>query len=220
MKALLKVMLTLALVFASTFIILNATGIMTVEKIQLFLELAKSANPNFVAIIICSLLFADLFIAVPTLTVMILGGYFLGAFYGAVAAITGLFFAGTCGYGLSAKYGDKLVNALIKDQDKRDDAVRTFQNHGAIVILLSRAVPILPEVSACMAGMTRMPFAKFIMLWLISTIPYAIIASYAGAISTLENPKPAIITAIFLTAFFWSGWFVFRKFNRISKNKH
>ncbi len=216
MKALLKIMLTLALVFASTFIILKSTGLITVEKIQVWLEMAKNANPVYVAFIICSLLFADLFIAVPTLTVMILGGYFLGPVYGAIAAITGLFFAGTCGYGLSAKYGDKLMNFLIKDQYKRDDAIRTFQNHGAIVILLSRAVPILPEVSACMAGMTRMPLAKFLMLWLISTIPYAIIASYAGAISTLENPKPAVITAISLTAFFWAGWLVFRKFNRIT----
>lgn len=67
-----------------------------------------------------------------------------------------------------------------------------------------------------MAGMTRMSFLKFLGLWLISTVPYAIIASYAGSISTLEDPKPAIMAAIGLTGFFWLGWVVFRKFQKRS----
>lgn len=212
-------MLVLALVFASTFIILKSTGIVTIEKIELWLEAAKSTSPIYVAVIVAALLFADLFVAVPTLTVIILGGYFLGSIFGAIAAITGLFFAGICGYGLSRKYGNIPINFLIKDQDKRDDAIATFRRHGAIVILLSRAVPILPEVSACMAGMTRMPFIRFLSLWLLSTIPYAIIASYAGSVSTLENPQPAIFTAIGLTAFFWSGWFVFKQFGVVKWTK-
>ena len=205
-------MLALALVFASTFIILRATGIVTIEKIELWLEAAKNTSSVYVAIIVTLLLFADLFVAVPTLTVIILGGYFLGSTLGAIAAIIGLFLAGICGYGLSRKYGDLLINFLIKDRNKRDAAINSFQHYGAIVILLSRAVPILPEVSACMAGMTRMSPTKFLSLWLLSTIPYSIIASYAGSISTLENPQPAIFTAIGLTAFFWTGWFMFQKF--------
>ncbi|TQV89347.1 TVP38/TMEM64 family protein [Aliikangiella coralliicola] len=212
MKALLKVMFTLALFFALTFVILKATGLITVEKIKFWLEEAKNTDPLYVAAIIVALLFADLFVAVPTLTVIILGGYFLGPAAGAISAIIGLFFAGICGFGLSAKFGEKLVSFLIKDRDKRDKAMETFQNHGPVVILLSRAVPILPEVSACMAGMTRMPFIKFLLLWLLSTIPYATIASYAGSISTFENPSPALFTAIGLTIFLWSVWFGFHRF--------
>ena len=214
MKPLLKIMLILALAFASTFIILKSTGLITVEKIELWLEMAKNADPIWVALIVAGLLFADLFIAVPTLTTMILGGFFLGPIVGAIAGIVGLLLAGTCGYGISRRYGDLLINFLIKDPEKRTEAIQTFRKHGAIVILLSRATPILPEVSACMAGMTRMPFFKFLSLWLISTVPYAIIAAYAGSISTLEEPKPAILTAIGLTAFFWVGWLIFRKFKK------
>ena len=82
-------MLTLALFFASTFIILKSTGMITVEKIELWLEMAKTANPLYVGAIIAGLLFADLFVAVPTLTVMILGGFFLGPIYGAIAGVIG-----------------------------------------------------------------------------------------------------------------------------------
>ena len=78
MKPLLKIMLILALAFASTFIIFKSTGLITVEKIELWLEMAKNADPIWVALIVAGLLFADLFIAVPTLTTMILGGFFLG----------------------------------------------------------------------------------------------------------------------------------------------
>ena len=110
------------------------------------------------------------------------------------------------------------INFLVKDQEKREEAVSMFREYGAIVILLSRATPILPEVSACMAGMTRMPFWKFLALWLVTTIPVASIAAYAGSISTLEDPMPAILIIIGVTVFFWIGWFAFKIFSK--KTKH
>ena len=211
MKSIVKIMLVLALFFASTFIILKGTGMITVDKIELWLEATKSSNHVYVATIVMLLLFADLFVAVPTLTVMILGGYFLGPVVGAGAAVLGLLAAGVCGYGISWRYGDILMRFLVKDVGQREEARRTFQENGGVVILLARAVPILPEVSACMAGMTRMPLLKFLGLWLVSSVPYASIAAYAGSISTLENPTPAILTMIGLTTFLWLGWYVFRR---------
>ncbi|NOU49939.1 VTT domain-containing protein [Pseudoalteromonas sp. JBTF-M23] len=204
-------MLFLALCFASTFIILKSTGVVTVEKIEIWLDLAKSADPIYVALIVSLLLFADLLIAIPTLTVMLLSGYFLGPLNGAIASITGLLVAGICGYGISRRYGYVLVNFLIKDTEEREKAIAMFNNHGAVVILLSRATPILPEISACMAGMSKMPFNNFIVLWLISTVPYSLIASYAGSISSIDNPSPAIYTAIGLTGLFWAAWLLFRR---------
>lgn len=211
MKALLKVTLTLALVFASTFVIVKSTGALSIEDIEFWLESAKSISPVYVASIVIALLFADLFIAVPTLTVTILSGFFLGHAMGAGAAIAGLVLAGLCGYGLSYVYGGNLVLFLIKDKHQRDEARAGFKKHGVVMILFSRALPILPEISACMAGMTHMKFRSFLMAWCMSTIPYALIATYAGSISTVDNPKPAIFTAIGLTSFFWLGWLVIRK---------
>ncbi|TBR41941.1 DedA family protein [Marinomonas agarivorans] len=214
MKSLLKAMLGLALFFASTFVLLNFSGVLTVAKIESWLAFAQTVNPIVVATLVSFLLFIDLFIAMPTLTVMIIGGYFLGWQLGALAAISGIFLAGVCGYGLSAKYGDRMIALLIKDPVKRIEATTTYQQHGPVIILLSRAMPILPEVSACMAGMTKMPFGKFLAFWLISTVPYTLIATYAGSISTLENPKPAIFAAIGLTSAVWFGWFVFKRIKR------
>ena len=207
-------MLTLALGFAATFLFLNATGIVSVAKIESWLLFAKSADPLWVAPIIALLLFVDLLISVPTLATVTLSGYFLGPVVGAVAGITGLLMAGLGGYAVSHRYGNLLLKVVVKDELKRAEAISTFQEHGAVVILLSRASPILPEVSACMAGMSRMPVSKFLALWLASSVPYAVIAAYAGSISSLDNPQPAIFAAIGLMSFLWLSWLVVRRYGK------
>lgn len=212
MKSMLKIMAILALCFASTFLILNATGVLTVDRVTTWLESAQQTSPILIGVFVVLLLFADLFVAMPTLTIMILSGFFLGPLLGSAFSILGLSLAGMFGYGLSFRYGDRLAKLLIRDENELGQAVLSFRKFGIGTILLSRAVPILPEVSACMAGLTRMPKIKFAITWAISTIPYAAIAAYAGSISTLTDPKPAIVTAIALTMFFWLAWWVYRSY--------
>jgi len=207
----LKIMLILAVMFASTFLLLNKTGLITIEGIQCWLSSAHEISPFIIGLLVMTLLFADLFVAMPTLTIMLLSGYFLGPVAGAGFSITGLLLAGITGYALSNRYGDAVIKYIVKREADRHDAVQAFRRHGVTTILLSRAMPILPEVSACMAGLTRMPLRKFIPTWTISTVPYTIIATYAGSISSVSAPQPAIYTAIGLTSFFWIAWFVTKK---------
>jgi len=211
LKELIKIILIMATLFTITFLIIKFTGILTMEQIEDLLNQAKDISPFYVGIIIATLLFADLFIAVPTLTIIILSGYFLGFVYGAVFSLSGVVLAGIVGYGLSRYYGDTILAYLIKDDYKRDEAISTFKKHGFIMILLSRAMPILPEVSACLSGMTKMSFKRFFLAWLMSAVPYVLIATYAGSISTLQNPKPAIFIAIGISSFFWITWFFYHK---------
>jgi len=155
------------------------------------------------------------------LTVITLSGYFLGFQYGAIASLIGLILAGITGYGLSNVFGENIFRFLLKKEKARQEAKVTFRQHSFIMILLSRAMPILPEVTACLAGMIKMKFSKFIQAWLISTVPYVLIICYAGSISSIENPKPAIYTAIGISATLWMGWYLFninRKKTIIPKN--
>jgi len=218
MKSLLKVFLIIASLFASTFLLIKLTGILTVEQIEGWLIQAKELSPLYVGGIVALLLFADLFIAVPTLTITILSGYFLGHIYGTIAALIGILLAGVCGYVLSHYYGNAILGFLLKNESKRNEAISAFQEHGIMMILLSRAMPILPEASACLSGMTRMPFHKFLIAWLVSSVPYILIATYAGSISSLDNPKPAVFTAIGITVFFWIAWFVYHRVNKKRNN--
>jgi len=211
MKQLIKVFLIIASVFASTFLAITFTGILTMDQIENWLSQAKNISPLYVGMIISTLLFADLFIAVPTLTIIILSGFFLGFIEGVIFSLTGVLLAGVAGYILSRYYGDKILTFLIRDDKERVEVIKIFNRHGFAMILLSRAMPILPETSACLSGMTGMKFRKFLLAWLISAVPYVLIATYAGSISTIDNPKPAIFTAIAISAFFWIAWFFYQR---------
>lgn len=214
MNSLLKIFIIIASLFASTFIIMSFTNILMVDQIESWLIKAKELAPLYVGCIIILLLFSDLFIAMPTLTITLFSGYFLGHAYGAIAALIGIVLAGVCGYIISRYFGTRILGYLLKDDHKREDAIRAFQKHGVAMILLSRAMPILPEAASCLAGMTRMRFRTFLLAWLASSVPYIVIATYAGSISSVDNPKPAIITAIGLTTFFWIAWYLYRQFNK------
>ena len=211
MKPLLKVMLILGSIFAMTFIAGRVFGILTVENVKAWLELAASIDPLWLASTVILLLFIDLFVAVPTLTITILAGFFLGFPLGAAAALAGMSAAAFAGYAISRVWGDRPIAILVRDDHERQDMAHTFQQNGPVMIVLSRAVPILPEVTACMAGATKMAFGRYLIFFGISTIPYVLIASYAGSISSVESPQPAILAVLFLYATLWTGWYFFQR---------
>ena len=211
MKHLLKVIIIIGALFALSFLLLKTTGILSVEQIKMWFVEAKELSPIYVGVIVLLLLFADLFIAIPTMTVITLSGYFLGFRYGASASIAGLILAGVSGYWLSHILGERVFDFVLRKEKARKEAKETFRKHGVVMILLSRAIPILPEVTACLAGMTKMKFSKFLLVWSLSTIPYVLILAFAGSVSSIENPKPAIYTAIAISATLWTGWYLFNK---------
>jgi uncharacterized membrane protein YdjX (TVP38/TMEM64 family) len=211
MKSLIKIAILFALVFASTFFIARLTGIFSIEKIRIWFEWAQQIDPFILFILVTLLLFSDLFIAVPTLTITVLSGYFLGFLLGSISAVLGMFMAGISGYLLTRRYGNNILNKVIKNEEKRKEAVESFHRYGFLMILMSRASPILPEVSACMAGITRMRFRTFLLAWTINSVPFALLASYSGSISSLSNPRPAIYTAISIYVVLWIGWLILKQ---------
>ncbi len=211
MKTLLKVMFTVAAIFASTFILGRVLGILTEENVRSWLEAASSLSAMTVMAVVIGLLFIDLFIAVPTLTIVILGGYFLGFELGFLAAMTGSALAAFVGYAICHKWGEPALARVIGDAVQRNEMRAAFAAHGPGMILLARAAPILPEVTACMAGVNRMALSRFALFWTIGTLPYMGIASYAGSVSSIDNPMPAIYAALGLYGVMWIGWFAYRR---------
>ncbi|CAI8233332.1 MAG: Uncharacterised protein [Arcobacter lacus] len=94
-----------------------------------------------------------------------------------------------------------------------------FNKHGVLVIVLSRAVPMLPEISSCLAGTCKMSLKRFIFAWSLGTIPYISVITYAGSISNLDNPMPALYAAIGITVFFWIIWMGFMRYNKLKNQK-
>ena len=214
MRTLIKLFLILAIFFASTFVVIKLSGWITGEDIRAWLEAAESVSPWILGLLVIGLLFADLFIAIPNLTVCILSGYFLGFELGAFFNILGISAVGITGHFISRSSGRKLLEKIVRSPEEIKEMEAVFNQHGFVMILLSWALPILPEVSACLSGFTRMPFWKFFLAWALGAYPYVTIAAYAGSVSTLADPKPAIYAAIGLSAFFWLSWMLFLWFRR------
>ncbi len=206
MKLLLKTALILATLFASTFLVIKFTGVLTVEDIKAGFEALKSQPAYFIGGLVVLLLFADLFIAVPTMTVIIFAGFFLGFETAAFFAFVGLICAALTGYLISRLWGDKLLRRINRDEHQRLQMQSLFQEHGVLVLILSRAMPILPEVSVCLAGASKMRFGRFILGWSLGSLPYLMLVAYAGSVSDLDNPMPAILVALGVTSSLWLAW--------------
>ena len=211
MKSLIKVILILGLVSGSSFILVQATGLITIDKINFWFNEIKLLPAYYIGGIIIFFMFIDLVISIPTLAIIMLAGFFLGTFLGALFTIIGLMIAGCCGYILGYKYGEVILVLLLRNVQERNEFKASFKKHGYVTILLSRALPVLPEISTCIAGMTKMPFSKFILAWFISITPYSLIAAYAGAASSPRSPEPAIIAWSLLTSTLWISWYFFKK---------
>ena len=211
MRPLILVMLTLAGIFTSTFVIGRAAGVLTADNVRLWLEQVHQTDAIYVVAVVIALLFADLFVAVPTLTITLLAGYFLGFGLGASTAFLGVSAAAFTGYGLCRRWGEHGIAMLVRDEGQRREMADSFHVSGPVMILLSRAAPILPEVTACMAGATGMPLLRYAAFFCLGTVPYVLIAAYAGSISSIDDPRPAIYTAILLYAIMWTGWYLVRR---------
>ncbi len=207
-RDLLRIGLALAAAFAMGFVVLRWSGLLTLDDIRRWLAQAHAVEPLYVAGVVVALLFADLFVAMPTLTLAILAGYFLGAPLGAAAASVGMLSAGTCGYALGRRHGTAILSRIYRDQARMDAIRAVFAERGMFVLLVCRALPILPEVSCCLAGATRMPLRRFIAGFCIGTVPHAAIAAFSGSRSSMDKPWPAILALIVLPGGLWLCWYL------------
>lgn len=211
MRPLLKIMAALMLVFLAIFLAGQLFGILTVDKVRGLLEAAQQVDPAYIFGAIVVLLLLDIILSVPTLATTLLAGFFLGFPLGAAAAFTGLTLAMLVGYGLSRQYGHGVIGVILKDETERAQMAEAFTRNGPAMIMLARAAPMAPEVTACMAGVTRMPLLRYLTFFALGTVPYVGIAAYAGSVSTLDDPQPAIFTALGLYAILWAGWFLYQR---------
>ncbi len=209
MRHLAKVILKMAILFILIFAIAKATGFLSIEQVKSWLIAAKALSPAYMGSLVIVLLITDLFITVPTMTVIALSGYFLGFQNGMITSSIGLLSAGIIGYAISRIFGHRFLGLLLKDPTAQAEAKASFLAHGSMIIILSRAVPMLPEMSAYLAGMTKMPFGKFIIAWFLNALPYSLLIAYAGSISSMDDPKPAFYTAIGISSTLWLGWYLF-----------
>jgi len=149
------------------------------------------------------LLVGDLILPVPGTVVISALGYLYGVVVGGMIAALGLLMAGVLGYGVGRICGESTARKWLGDRDYQRGR-QLFENGGGWVVALSRALPILPEVISCTAGLVRMPFPRFITALACGSVPMGFIFAAIGHAGR-DAPGWAFALSLVIPAGLWGG---------------
>jgi uncharacterized membrane protein YdjX (TVP38/TMEM64 family) len=158
---------------------------------------------------VIGLLVVDLFLPIPATGVMSAAGYVYGAWVGGIISLVGSLLSGLLAYVLCRWFGRRAAEWLAGAEGLAENE-RLFERSGPWLILLSRWLPMLPEIIACLAGLARMRFNVFLVALICGTVPPAFTYAAVGALFDSE-PAWAIAFSILLPVILWLA---FRPFLR------
>ena len=142
------------------------------------------------------MIIADLFIPLPAPAIMAALGLIYGTLLGGSLASLGSFAAASFGYLLCRIIGPSAAR-WIAGPEQIERLSDFFTRYGVWAIALSRWMPAVPEVLACLAGLSRMPPLRFATGNLIGSLAVGYAYAYVGA-SGAENPHAALAIAFLL----------------------
>ena len=180
--ALLGITVTLVTLLTASFLIAEALGWTDEAFFREWLVglSEREAGRSGAAAAIGGLLAADLVLPVPSSLLMTLAGFVSGVALGAGAAFVGAMLSAWIGFFACRRFGREAFLRLVGPKDVA--AVERFvARYGAWAILLSRPVPMLTEVTSCVAGLSEMPARRFTALAAAGTLPICLVYAWAGA---------------------------------------
>ncbi|MFM2196631.1 MAG: hypothetical protein RLZZ505_63 [Verrucomicrobiota bacterium] len=155
------------------------------------------------------LLLADLLLPIPGTIVMSALGAVYGFWLGGMIASAGSMLAGMLGFGIGRFFNEDFAKRWLGEKDF-EQGRSLFARGGAWVVAVSRALPILPEVLACMAGLLRMPFGKFVVALACGAVPMGFLFAWIGTLGR-EYPSWGLAFSLGVPALLWGAAAVMRK---------
>lgn len=147
------------------------------------------------------LLISDLFLPIPATAVMAALGFVYGPVAGGLIASSGSFLSGAFAYLLCRRFG-RPVAARVLGSQALVDGERLFARVGGWLVVLSRWLPVFPEVIACMAGLSRMPPAPFFVALACGSAPLGFVFAVIGH-AGVDYPVLAIALSAGLPPLLW-----------------
>ena len=149
------------------------------------------------------LLMGDLLLPLPATLIMSAIGFIYGPIAGGLISALGSFMAGSLGYWLCRLLGEKTTRRLLGEHDY-ELGRKLSGTVGGWVVVLSRWLPVFPEVIACMAGLTRMPATYFHVALLCGSLPLGFTYAIIGHAGT-EYPVLSIALSAVVPAIIWAS---------------
>ena len=190
-------------IILSKLLIENVLGIQSDALIESWMGRAGTGS----AVVMISLLAADLFLPIPSSLIMVLSGAAFGVLWGSVFSLVGSIGGEWLGFELVRRYGRRASSKMVGD-DELERLSRVFARHGAAVVVVTRALPVVMETMSVVAGLSKMKRTTFLVASLLGTAPIVVVYAYAGAVSRQTGSLvPAVIMLIAVAGL---GWVVYR----------
>lgn len=141
------------------------------------------------------LIVSDLFLPIPAPPIMAAMGTLYGTIIGGLIATTGSILAGLCAYALSRLLGLKAARFLAS-QSELANLQRFFDSWGAVGIIASRALPVIPEVMTILAGLAKMHLGRFILSLAIGSIPVGFALAWVGKTTETSSSLLLVLTLV------------------------
>src|SRR3989338_2063226 len=157
----------------------------------LFTNVSKLSSPEFIREIILSsggfgyvmlvlLLLASIPLPVPSVPVILAGGYIYGTLLGSILSLFGIMVGSTFSFLLVRHFGKPLLKKLV-DQHHITHFRHVFKKRGLAAVFISYAIPIFPsDAVSAMLGLTRISYRHFVMVVLIGHIPRILLINSLG----------------------------------------
>lgn len=146
------------------------------------------------------LLVADLVLPVPATAVAAALGWIHGPWAGGAAAAAGSFLAGLAGFGACRLAGPRAARWLLGGLHAAGR--RRFGAALPWLVVVGRFLPLVPEVTACAAGLARLPWRVFAPALALGSAGMGFGFAALGA-STGEDSLLGVVLAAGLPALLW-----------------
>lgn len=147
------------------------------------------------------LLMCDLVLPIPGTAVMAALGFVYGPLLGGLIGFGGSFLSGSAAYVLCRALGRNAAVRILGEKDLAKGE-RLFSRVGGWLVVLSRWLPLFPEVIACMAGLTRMSARSFHIAMACGSLPLGFVFAYIGH-AGVDHPTLALTLSATLPPILW-----------------
>ncbi|MEM8952737.1 MAG: VTT domain-containing protein [Verrucomicrobiota bacterium] len=147
------------------------------------------------------LLILDIVLPLPSTVVISALGYLYGALWGGLIAALGSMLSAGLAYGLCRTWGRRAARWIAGERGVAEGE-RLFGRAGGWIVVLSRWLPLMPEVVSCMAGIARMRAWSFFFALACGTLPMAFVFAWVGSYGR-EEPWIAFVLSISLPVLLW-----------------
>jgi uncharacterized membrane protein YdjX (TVP38/TMEM64 family) len=186
--------------------VLLATG-----QLAQFQQHLLSLGP-WAPIVSVTLLVADaLIVPLPATIILVANGLVFGVWMGTLVSLVGGLAGGIAAYAIGRYFGRELLEHFVS-RKSLDHGDRIMAKYGAWAVILERWVPGIPgDPMSYAAGITRMPFLKFLALTTIGLVPANLVAAFVGVEVAGDVPVLYWFAGWGLVALAWIVWRRFRR---------